>query len=99
MQVFSTYGEEFGKSKGLNYIPGKTVKFEDKSDKLILPFVGYHKVEFKKLKKYFFLKEFNNKKFYFVHSYHVIPEKNQVYFLLLNNKVLHIVHLLLMIDI
>ena len=33
---------------------------------MILPFVGYHKVEFKKLKKYFFLKEFNNKKFYFV---------------------------------
>ena len=75
MQMFSTYGEEFGKSKGLNYVPSKTIKFTDKSNKLILPFVGYHKVEFKKLKKYFFLKEFNNKKFYFVHSYHVIPEK------------------------
>ena len=74
MQIFSTYGEEFGKSKGLDFIPGKTLELKNKSNKLILPFVGYHKIKFNNLKNYSFLKEFDNKKFYFVHSYFCDPE-------------------------
>tara|TARA_Y200000002_G_scaffold370220_1_gene365443 strand:+ start:897 stop:1514 length:618 start_codon:yes stop_codon:yes gene_type:complete len=77
MQIFSTYGEEFGKSKGLDFIPGKTLELKNKSNKLILPFVGYHKIKFNNLKNYSFLKEFDNKKFYFVHSYQMKPKNNK----------------------
>ncbi|WP_440931074.1 imidazole glycerol phosphate synthase subunit HisH [Candidatus Pelagibacter sp.] len=74
MQIFSTLGDEFGVSKGLNYIPGKTVKIKNPKNKLILPFVGYFNVKFNNLKEFHFLKEFNNKKFYFVHSYEIKPK-------------------------
>ena len=71
MQMFSTNGEENKFSKGLNYIDGNTKKLSNNRKDLILPFVGYFNVKFKINN---FLKKFDNKKFYFVHSYHFNPK-------------------------
>ena len=77
MQLFSTYGEETKKSKGLNLIEGYTKKITGVKKKLNLPFVGYYNVEFLKNKNYSYLKKFNNEKFYFVHSFSLTPKKKE----------------------
>ena len=77
MQLFSSYGTENGKNKGLNLIKGKTKKLSKKMRNLILPFVGYNEVNFIKSSKYSFIKEFDKQKFYFVHSYSIIPNDNK----------------------
>ncbi len=68
MQILLTKGEENGNSKGLNFFDGE-VKFlkNNFKEKLILPMVGLQEVEFKS--KLNFLKKYNKKQFYFVHSY------------------------------
>ena len=86
MQIFSSIGEEFGLSEGLNFIPGKTVKIQDKKSTLILPFVGYESVEFKENKKLDFIKEFNGKKFYFIHSYIFKPDNDSHVLSTTNNQ-------------
>tara|TARA_B100001540_G_scaffold315256_1_gene342069 strand:+ start:8020 stop:8637 length:618 start_codon:yes stop_codon:yes gene_type:complete len=75
MQLFSSNGSENGINKGLNFIKGETKKFSNKEGDLILPFVGYNEVKFVKNSKYSFINKFNMQKFYFVHSYHFIPQK------------------------
>ena len=75
MQLFATEGEENGKSNGFNYIPGKTEKLKNLDNKIVLPFVGYFEVSFKSNLKY--LLEFNNSKFYFVHSFKFVPNSNK----------------------
>ena len=73
MQLLAGYGEEGGGSEGLRLIPGKVVKLHphEKSDRI--PHVGWNEV----------IQEWNSplfegiqdgKDFYFVHSYHFIPE-------------------------
>lgn len=74
MQIFSTNGEENKFSKGLGYIEGSTNKLSSDEKDLILPFVGYFSVKFRKSN---FLKKFDNQKFYFVHSYHFNPKDPQ----------------------
>ncbi len=76
MQLFASSGNENGLSKGLNFIEGFTDKLSNKDNNLILPFVGYFNVHFHTKQKFF--NEFNNLKFYFVHSYKFNPlnEKN-----------------------
>lgn len=68
MQLLLSEGEENGKNKGLNFIAGK-VTCLDKKKKIRLPVVGWQNVIFNNLEKYSFLKKYDNKKFYFVHSY------------------------------
>ena len=77
MQLFSTYGDENKRSKGLDLINGHTKKIMSKVRKLSLPFVGYQKVNFINDKKYPYLKKFNNEKFYFVHSYAITPDNKK----------------------
>ncbi len=77
MQLFSTYGEETKKSKGLNLIKGHTKKIMGRGKKLNLPFVGYHEVKFLKNKKYSYLEKFDNEKFYFVHSFTLTSKKKE----------------------
>ena len=74
MQIFSTNGEENKFSKGLNYIEGNTIKLSNNDNDLILPFVGYFNVKF--IVNNFF-KNFDNQKFYFVHSYCFNPKKSE----------------------
>ena len=67
--------EEFGYFKGLSLIPG-TVKKISKNSKIILPNIGYYKLNInnrsplKKCSKYWY---------YFIHSFHCIPrEKSDI---------------------
>ena len=71
MQLLMTKGYEIKTSKGINLIKGE-VKQIKKKNNIKLPIVGYKKVKFDKKIKY--LKKFNNKKFYFNHSYHVLTK-------------------------
>ena len=71
MQLLMTKGYEIKPSKGINLIKGE-VKQIKKTNNIKLPLVGYKKVKFDNKIK--FLNKFNNEKFYFNHSYHVIPK-------------------------
>ena len=75
MQIMSSSGLEGGKSKGLSLIPGLTSKIKTKGkDKL--PRVGWKETFFVKNNLF---SEFNNQKFYYVHSYKVeIKKKNNL---------------------
>ena len=68
MQILHSIGEEHGNSLGLNFIKGKIIKIKSPK-KIILPFVGYQKVNFLQKNKFSFLKKYDYEKFYFVHSY------------------------------
>ena len=72
MQILMKKGYEIRASNGLGLIDG-TVKKIKKNGKIKLPIVGYQSVRFDKKIK--FLRKYNNKKFYFNHSYHAITKK------------------------
>jgi len=67
MQIFLTKGEENGDNKGLNFFNGEVKILKKNEEKLVLPMVGLQQVKFKS--KFNFLEKYNNKNFYFVHSY------------------------------
>ena len=74
MQIFSTYGNEFGKYKGLNWIKGEVKKIDTKK---ILPHVGWNNVKI--LKKNLLMNE-QNQEFYFLHSYSFHSSDNKSIF-------------------
>jgi len=66
MQVLSTFGYEFKKSAGLNWIEGIVRKL--KTDKLKLPHIGWNNIMIQKKNK--ILDDIDeNSNFYFLHSY------------------------------
>ncbi len=68
MQLFSTFGDEDGGSKGFNWIEGKVKKINLKDKFLKLPHMGWNNINIEKDSK--LLKGIeNNSHFYFVHSY------------------------------
>jgi glutamine amidotransferase len=74
MQLMTELSEE-GKSAGLGWVKGKTVKFKFDGDNknLKIPHMGWNTIEIKKTSPLFEdLPE--EKRFYFVHSYHVVTE-------------------------
>ncbi len=73
MQILFTSGEENGKNNGLDIIKGNVKTLEKNENKLILPIVGYQAVNFLD-DSYKNMSNFNNQKFYFVHSYAAFPE-------------------------
>ncbi|MBL7686288.1 MAG: imidazole glycerol phosphate synthase subunit HisH [Deltaproteobacteria bacterium] len=84
MQLLLTESEEFGKHEGLNIIPGKVVRFSEKSEKkksenekLKIPQIGWNQIQ--KKKETPLLKEIPDQSyFYFVHSYYVVPKDSKV---------------------
>ena len=74
MQLLLTSGYEGGKNSGLDFIKGNVRLLKKKNKSLILPFVGYKKVNFD-IEKAKYLKKFQNQKFYFIHSFEVKPRK------------------------
>jgi glutamine amidotransferase len=74
MQIFSTYGNEFGRHKGLNWIKGEVKKIKTKN---ILPHIGWNNVKI--LKKNLLLKD-ENEEFYFSHSYSFRCNNNESVF-------------------
>ncbi|MCG8342904.1 MAG: imidazole glycerol phosphate synthase subunit HisH [Chlorobiales bacterium] len=71
MQLFLTQSEERGIHKGLNFVPGKVVRF--KSDNEKIPQIGWNSVACRK-ESVLFENVPGNSFFYFVHSYYCEPE-------------------------
>ena len=78
MQILMSKGFENGEYEGLNLINGEVKLIRNNANKVILPIVGSKKINIvnNKMK---FLSEYNNEKFYFVHSYAANPnDKNNI---------------------
>jgi glutamine amidotransferase len=75
MQILSERGYENKTTKGLGFIPGNIKKFPKK--KLITPHMGWNSIKLNKQNNEILTKTFDNKDFYFVHSYTFqnIPKK------------------------
>lgn len=74
MQLMATKGTEGGNSNGLNLINANVKKLPIDIKK---PIIGWREIIIKKSNLYF-LKKFNKKKFYYLHSYKVNIEKNNI---------------------
>tara|TARA_B100001057_G_C22861871_1_gene954859 strand:+ start:3164 stop:3778 length:615 start_codon:yes stop_codon:yes gene_type:complete len=68
MQILFKKGFENGEFEGLGFIDGEVKLIENNKKKIILPIVGYQKISIQNnnLK---FINNYNNEKFYFVHSF------------------------------
>ena len=67
MHILFSEGYEDGRSIGLNFIKGSVRKIENTN--LKLPNIGWKKISIEKNIDQPFFKKFDEKKFYFVHSY------------------------------
>ena len=67
MQLMGKIGYEDGKIEGLNLINGSIDKISNKNIKL--PNIGWKKIYISKNNNFKYLNKYNNKRFYFVHSY------------------------------
>ncbi len=70
MQLLTSFSEE-GNREGLNWIPGKTLKFQsDPQNQIRIPHVGWNRINWKPGSPLFYGIE-QDKRFYFTHSYFV----------------------------
>lgn len=83
MQILLTESDEFGKTPGLNLIPGKVVRFhfeqpdQDPSGLHKIPHMGWNTI--RKIRNPPILKEVSDQTYlYFVHSYYVVPDDPDV---------------------
>lgn len=78
MQMLLTKGNEFEECEGLNLIPGEVLNIKKVNNSVKnLPIIGWRKTYSLLLDRQNVLTKFlNNKNFYFLHSYQVIPEKD-----------------------
>ncbi|WP_106769433.1 imidazole glycerol phosphate synthase subunit HisH [Paenibacillus faecalis] len=72
MQLLFSHSEEHGRHEGLNILPGSVIRFAGGDYKV--PHMGWNRLKFSKPEHPLFagLEEGH---VYFVHSYHVLPEK------------------------
>ena len=77
MQLLSTSSTEGGPQKGLNWINGEVIKIISNDKNIKVPHMGWNSVKhtnnsglFKNIK--------NSSSFYFVHSYHFVPEDKSI---------------------
>jgi len=69
MQLLASLGTEQGSSKGLGWIDGKVIRIHAEGKRV--PHLGWNEIHFKRNGM------FNNmidKNFYFIHSYHFVPD-------------------------
>ena len=82
MQLLFTESEEFGSHKGLNVLPGKVVRFRSEQtgedvEPLKIPHMGWNAIRMKKPSR--LLEGLSADSYmYFVHSYYVAPEQQDV---------------------
>lgn len=76
MQLFATEGDEGSLTKGLGWITGRVRRFRVDEKKFRLPHVGWNDVSQKNEDSLF--KGAGQPIFYFVHSYHLVPEDPSV---------------------
>lgn len=72
MQLLADEGEENGITKGLGWLPGRVRRFKVDEKKYRVPHVGWNDVAVSGDGALF--KGIQNPVFYFVHSYHLVPE-------------------------
>lgn len=72
MQLFASHGYENGEYKGFGWIPGQVVRLDDKDDKV--PHIGWVEVNFNESAIF---QQIRYGSFYFMHSYHFIPENQE----------------------
>ncbi len=76
LQVLFEESEEFGKTPGMGVLPGRVVRFPQ-SPGLKIPHMGWNQV--KKKRSCTVLEGIRDGDFfYFVHSYHVVPEEDEI---------------------
>lgn len=80
MQLLFSQSEEFGIHKGLSLVKGKVKKFSGKKNVIKVPQIGWNQIfQVKQSWDNSPLKETKNNEFmYFVHSYYVLPEDQNV---------------------
>lgn len=74
MHLLFDYSDEFEHTSGLGLIKGEVMKINNLNDKIIIPHMGWNNLI---INDNLFFKDFDNKKFYFVHSYFVNNYNNQ----------------------
>lgn len=75
MQLFFQKSYENGIHDGFGFIEGEVKKFDSKNG--IVPNIGWNKIKVKNSKSLFY-KRFNNKFFYFIHSYYCLPKNKKI---------------------
>ena len=75
MQLLFSSSEEHGQHEGLNIIPGRVVRFEDRSSYKV-PHMGWNELQFIQRENPLF-QDLTEGHVYFVHSYHVEPENDE----------------------
>lgn len=71
MQLLATLGNEGGKIKGLDFIPGEVVLFDQPAAGERIPHVGWNNVNYERASRLFGSIP-SGKDFYFIHSYHFL---------------------------
>jgi glutamine amidotransferase len=77
LQLLFTESEEFGISKGLDIIKGRVVRFKVQDATLKIPHMGWNSVAIKR-RPPTLVDVPEGSHFYFVHSFHVVPEDKSV---------------------
>jgi glutamine amidotransferase len=77
LQLLFTESEEFGLSKGLDVIRGKVVRFRLQDPTLKVPHMGWNSLSMKR-RPPALADVPDGSHFYFVHSFHVVPEDKGV---------------------
>lgn len=76
MQLLASKGFEYGEHDGLSIIPGKVIKIDNSISKLRLPHIGWNNVSI--VGNHKITQGFEKEPiFYFVHSFHFVPENNK----------------------
>lgn len=73
MQLLATTGEEDGETQGLGLIPGRVTRIEP-GPGLKVPHIGFNTLRSQPNHGGLFLQLEQGREFYFLHSYHLIPE-------------------------
>jgi glutamine amidotransferase len=77
LQLLFTESEEFGIAKGLDIIKGRVVRFKVQDATLKIPHMGWNSVAIKR-RPPALVDVPEGSHFYFVHSFHVVPEDKSV---------------------
>ncbi len=76
LQILFEYGYEFGEHEGLGILKGKVIRFEEKRG-FKVPHMGWNQIWKKKDSK-LFSEIKDGEFFYFVHSFYVVPEEQDI---------------------
>ncbi len=77
LQLLFTESEEFGLSKGLGIIKGRVIRFKIQDSTFKIPHMGWNSLSIKR-KAPALLDVPDMSNFYFVHSFHVVPEDKNI---------------------